>query len=373
MNASVSCLLALRGGRPPHAVRRAVRRRAGPASAAATWLAMRSAQADAVLPGPEDVPPGGSDFAQVLGRLDPVTLWLGAALLLILLLLGWRVARMIRHERPTATPSPRRAPRTVVPPEADTLARPTSWGFDENKRAALARSPVTVARVESELPSLEEAVTQWTMTDIGNAHAAGVQPGDALGQSPHASSGPYRTGANPYFKRDLPVSQFEVVEVADALLQAELLVQLGDPKQAMTLLSLHIRETEKPGPAAWLMLLGLYQSTGREAQYNALSTGFRALFNAEVPPWAQSPDLVARDLESYAPVLERVQTVWRDGQARGFVESLLNDDRGGSRQGFSLNAYRELLFLIEILDARDAMEVEEAERQGIRRKLAASV
>lgn len=309
----------------------------------------------------------GPGFLAVLKHLDAKTIGLIVAAILVLALLVWRIASMVRREAPMAMPA-RRAARSGE--ERDSLDRNTDWGFDQNKRAALARSPVTITNSTVDLPSLEHAVTQWSITDVQRANDAGVQPEDSLGKSPAAANSLYKTSFNPYFRRESPA--MEVTEVADALLQAEMLVQLGDPKQAMTLLSQHIRETEKPGPAVWLMLLGLYQSTGREAQYNALAAGFTVLFNAEVPPWATSPDVLARDLESYETVIAKLQSTWGGPDARMTLEGLLNDDRGGSRQGFSLTAYRDLIFLGEIIDALEAIRVDEDERHGIRRKLGPS-
>ena len=311
-----------------------------------------------------------SAFVQLLERMGGTAVVLVVVAFVVFVLLLWRVIAMVRGERPVSVPTRRRTQRD----DGDAMDRPsiqrtTDWGFDQNKRSAAARSPVAVDSTKVDLPSLAHAVTQWSTTDVNNANKAGVQPMDALGQSPMPTQSPYRTSFNPYFKREQPASPIEVVEVADALMQAELLVQLGDPKQAMTLLSHHIRDTEKPGPAVWLMLLNLYQSTGREAQYNALASGFRTLFNAEVPPWATSPDVMAREIESYPQVMMRLQTHWSSPQARATVDGLLNDDRGGSRQGFSLTAYRDLLFLSEILDVIATLEREEEERQGIQRKL----
>lgn len=339
---------------------------AGPIGSVAVAAVVAIVSPTAVAEGAD--PASSPEFLVVLSRLDALTIVLVVAALLVLALLVWRVASMVRREAPLTLPV-RRAAQSAGDGR-ESLDRATDWGFDQNKRAALARSPVTITNTTVDLPSLEHAVTQWSMTDVRRANDAGVQPEDALGKSPAAADSLYRTSFNPYFRREAPAAKIDVVEVADALLQAELLVQLGDPKQAMTLLSQHIRETEKPGPAVWLMLLGLYQSTGREAQYNALASGFKVLFNAEVPPWATSADVLARDLESYGPVIAKLQATWGGPDGRSVLESLLNDDRGGSRQGFSLTAYRELIFLGDIIDALAAIQAEEDERHGIRRKLA---
>ena len=341
---------------------------------AALFVALATSVAGAA---PSDRPATFNEVAdrsfvmQVFDRLGGTALALLIAAGVVVALLVWRVVVMVRRERPAPVPPKRRSPGAEgdATIERPTITATTDWGYDQNKRAALARSPVAMPNSDVDLPSLEHAVTQWTMSDVVKGGSVVAPPADALGQMSGRIASPYRTTFNPYFRTEERVHGVEVVEVADALLQAELLVQLGDPKQAMTLLSRHIRETEKPGPAVWLMLLGLYQSTGREAQYNALCAGFRTLFNAEVPPWASSPDAMARDLESYVQVIGKVQATWSGPQARATVDAMLNDDRGGSRQGFSLVAYRELLFLSEILATLDAIAQEEAERLGIGRKL----
>ncbi len=316
-------------------------------------------------------------FLQVFDRLDStgVALVVGAAIILLLLLL--RIWVMVRRERrPVRVPAARAKPGAKPGDEATigrvTLQGPTDWGHDENKRAAPTRAPVTIAPAATGLPSLDQAVTQWTMSEVERSAAASRAPLPAMGKPSDLPPSPYRTAFNPYFRGD-PSTSIEVVEVADTLLQAELLVQLGDPKQAMTLLSNHIRETEKPGPAVWLMLLNLYHATGRKSQYEALAIGFGTLFNAAVPPWPANGDEAARDIEHYPQVMMKLHTIWGTPAARPLIEGLLNDDRGGSRQGFSLTAYRDLLFLAEILDEVDAMAHEAEERDGIQRALGRAV
>ncbi len=49
--------------------------------------------------------------------------------------------------------------------------------------------------------------------------------------------------------------------------------------------------------------------------------------------------------------------------------SLLFDDRGGSRAGFKLEAYADLLLLLDVVEALVSIEVEIAERREIERKL----
>ena len=307
----------------------------------------------------------------VLERLDGPALGIVLVGLLIIALLVWRIWITVRKEMRTA--SPPRAARPAQTRDDDnlldrtTISRPTDWGADQDKRSAVGRA--RVARRDADLPAIDHQATQWPPIDMQSTAGLGVLPPDALGKAPVAPPSPYRTGFNPYYHVGRPENPIEVEEIADTLTQAELLVQLGDPKEAMSLLARHIRDTEKPGPGVWLMLLGLYQTTGREAQYNALADGFRTLFNAAVPPWATSPDVAARDLESYPQVMKRLRDTWPRRECRTFLEGLLTDDRGGSRQGFTLAAYRELLFLVEILEALEQQVEEARDRIEIDRKL----
>jgi hypothetical protein len=319
-----------------------------------------------------------SGFLQVFERLDSlgILLVVGAAIILVLLLI--RIGLMVRGEKPVKVPSsPRRGPAIRTMDDDPPLERSTTqmgrsdWGQDQNVRGATAREVVTSGPTSDALPSLDQAVTQWTTSEVHNAAFASRQVGESMGKPRDVPDSPYRTAFNPYYRGDQPnPNAMEVIEVADTLMQAELLVQLGDPKQAMTLLASHIRETVHPGPAVWLMLLDLYQTTGRKQQYEALAGGFSTLFNAQVPPWATSKASAARDLESYSQVMMKLHMSWDKPTVRPFVEGLLNDDRGGSRQGFSLGAYRELLFLLEIVTELEKMTQEQEERDDIQRKLA---
>lgn len=332
------------------------------------------ARAQEVAPGPTSDSATRSTLWVVLERLDGPALAITLVALLIVALLVWRILVTVRKERPFAPAS--RAARPTQTRNDDslldrtTISRPTDWGADQDKRSAVGRARPSGIRGEADLPAIDHQVTQWPPIDMQRTVGQGVLPPDALGRAPVAPPSPYRTGGfNPYYHVGRLERRIEVEEVADTLTQAELLVQLGDPKEAMSLLARHIRETEKPGPGVWLMLLGLYQSTGREAQYNALTEGFRTLFNADVPPWATSADVAARDLESYPQVMMRLRDTWPRRECRTFLEGLLTDDRGGSRQGFTLAAYRELLFLVEILEGLEQQVKETRDQFDIERKL----
>ncbi len=306
-----------------------------------------------------------SQLEMVFDRLEGPGLLVVIVAALVIALLLWRVIAAIRRERPVTPPS--RPPR-VEPPETAagpaTVTGSTDWGHDLNKRSAVTRRPGVAVR-GAEPAKLDGATTHWPPVERTVLVRAPVS--EPAGVAADGTASPYRTGFNPYYSGETVDHRIVVEEVADTVTQAELLVQLGDPKEAMNLLSRHIRETEKPGPEVWLMLLDLYQATGRESQYNALADGFRALFNAEVPPWATSRDVATRDLETYVQVMRKLYSTWPRADCRGYLNDLLTDNRGGSRQGFSLSSYRELLFLVKMIDTLDQMSLDEEEAPGFER------
>ncbi len=330
-------------------------------------LAVGAAAQSTVPPGPGTTSEIAtrSQWQVVMDRLEGPALFFVVGALLVVALLVWRIVASVRRERPvrrraTATARARSPERndTMIPTAAGDV---TDWGHDENKRSAAARVRPGAAPLAGNTVTGARPTTQWPPLERASVLRDKVAGPDTLGAPLTGNTSPYRTGFNPYFHGEPPEQRIVVEEVADTLTQAELLVQLGDPKEAMNLLSRHIRETEQPGPEVWLMLLDLYQSTGRESQYNALAEGFHALFNAQVPPWPASRDAATRDLETYVQVMRALYGSWPKPSTRTYLTELLTDNRGGSRQGFSLGAYRELLFLVELLDTLELMAREEQE------------
>jgi hypothetical protein len=209
--------------------------------------------------------------------------------------------------------------------------------------------------------------TRWA---VGDEKAVSSQSNMIAKSKPKPStdSGVYKTGYNPFFQSSVS-QEIEVVEVADVMQQVELLTTLRNYDEAINLLTRHIRETEKPAPQAWLMLFELFVKTERREQYNNLAKGFRILFNAQVPSWDEQASGVAKTLEDYMRVFEKVQRLWGMPTCRAFLESLLYDDRGGNRQGFMLAAYADIIFLLDLIDTADTLAQEDEERRQIELKM----
>ena len=152
------------------------------------------------------------------------------------------------------------------------------------------------------------------------------------------------------FSTDHAASALGVSDLAQATEKAGVFVTLGRPEQAMDVLRDHIDHESKPSPMAWLMLLDLYRQTGQRVEFLEVAKRFHTEFNAETPAWDQTSPLHDAGLAAFPHLIQKIREEWPRHEARTFIEELLYDNRGGSRIGFSLPAFRDLLLLHNIVD-----------------------
>jgi len=288
----------------------------------------------------------------LIGYPQAEVIWAGGALLLALLGFGFLIWRMIRRER--VAPGDR-APHGIAPfiaPDSPASHRARVDGIDDARPKSEIPVDVSTGKTSEDQDLLAQQYfaqiddDNWVRSVVDDRYAMPMARPD---------------GESLSFGED-----------ADVVMQAEMLMQEGLPDRAIAILLGHIREAEKPMPMAWLTLFDLFTRTGRRAQYEALASGFSALFNAITPTWQDLQSEGHKHLEDYPVVLGKVQQVWGLPNCRDFLESLLHDDRGGSRQGFLLTAYRDILFLIEIVDTLAAMALEEEMRRAIEQRQSAA-
>jgi pilus assembly protein FimV len=145
-----------------------------------------------------------------------------------------------------------------------------------------------------------------------------------------------------------PHEQLAVHEVADITQEAEFFVELGENERAIALLENSLDGDSGLIPVTQLFLLDLYRKTDNQQSYNTLRDGFIERFNAYVPTWEEDPNISGRELADYPRALEQVCRSWRSNNIVPTLEALLVDDTRGSRLGFDLPAYREVIFLYGI-------------------------
>ncbi|MEO6147745.1 MAG: hypothetical protein ABIT70_12010 [Sulfuriferula sp.] len=134
--------------------------------------------------------------------------------------------------------------------------------------------------------------------------------------------------------------------------EATVFADLGYPERAMTLLTEHIASHERSHPAVWYLLFELYRNNGLQAEFEQAQITFKRRFNLAAPRWQDSAESTVDTVGilSFPHVLECTARLWPTNECRTYLESLLYDDRGGEREGFSHHTYQDLLFLIGLLE-----------------------
>ena len=163
---------------------------------------------------------------------------------------------------------------------------------------------------------------------------------------PQPQSYQFKSYASGQAAQDLGVS-----DLAQATEKASVFVTLGRPAQAIDVLRDHIDHEPKSSAMAWLMLLDLYRQTNRREDFDEVAERFHSEFNAVTPEWSQGmAPLHDTGLGAFPYLIARIRDTWPTAAAKGFIEDLLYDNRGGSRLGFSIPAFRDLLLLHSLVD-----------------------
>jgi hypothetical protein len=147
----------------------------------------------------------------------------------------------------------------------------------------------------------------------------------------------------------------ELIDVHD---KADFFLSIGETNQAVAVLEAHLQGPVETGALAWMDLLELYHSLGRQADYERLRAEFRERFTADVPEFDRFGEAGA-PLEDYPRALSRIVALWPSRRVLDVIdESIFRKPGLPGAEPFSLEAYRELVLLYHI-----AQEVAPAERQ----------
>jgi len=135
--------------------------------------------------------------------------------------------------------------------------------------------------------------------------------------------------------------------------------------RATAILHEHVRD-ESSSIAAWLMLLELYRTHGREKPLARLAEEFGERFRATDTQAVESVRRGGADagLEAFPPVMKLVTMLWGTHECRDLLERLQLDRSKGRRLGLSRAAYIDIAALARVLDTLlaelEADRVEEA-------------
>lgn len=149
-----------------------------------------------------------------------------------------------------------------------------------------------------------------------------------------------------------------VDEIDSVVEEAKVFVALGRAERAIEMLEEYIQAHPRASASPWLYLLDLYRSLNRRDAFVALAKRFHQALNVITPQWentSQTAMVIPRSLTEFPHILTRLTETWGTLDAQDYLHHLLQDNRGGERQGFSMEVLQEILLLLSILELRDTM------------------
>lgn len=145
-------------------------------------------------------------------------------------------------------------------------------------------------------------------------------------------------------------------EIYDVMQLADSWMSVRDPVEVLETLE-PFKDVELPeSPIPWLCLLDVYRVLGDQEKYDAILKRIKKIFNVRMPPLAlDAPvgEVQLRKLADYPTIVETILYLWEGDQIVPYLESLLVDNRDGTRDGFDLPVYRNILQLIAIANDPD--------------------
>jgi hypothetical protein len=214
-----------------------------------------------------------------------------------------------------------------------------------NSRAAtLRQSPDQV---------LESAALHAVATEAGNssgleAHSVHLSDSAFSDFSQSGQSGSELTGRPGQAAAEVPVKLVRSLnsdEILEIRRQAEKLVLLGLPEQAVAILKRQIGESDEPNPVVYLDLISLFHDLKMKNEYQQFCQDFSLLFNCRIPEFALFED-EGRGLESYPEALSSITASWPNPKVLELIEAFIyRDPWAVGSEPFDLAGMCDLLLL----------------------------
>lgn len=206
------------------------------------------------------------------------------------------------------------------------------------------------------------------------AHAKRSREAEPFTGSAFAEPAPPQPAEHPK-QADDPAQAAQEADQDPAVVGARHAYLAGDQMDlAIGVLREHLEDSARPMPVAFLMLLDIYRTHGREDAFRELADRFHARFNAQAPQWDRYPPQPSQPgLEAFPRLVKEISHCWGTHECRRLLDRLLHDNRNGRRAGFTLNAYNDLLDLRRLSEqALNTIEADCAEETTLRDAFAAA-
>lgn len=136
--------------------------------------------------------------------------------------------------------------------------------------------------------------------------------------------------------------------------EAEVFLMMGRPDMAIKVLRDHINAEPDCKANVWFKLLDVYRIQGMRESFERLAQEINTRFNVALPTWeASHTEAESRyGLEHFPNLLAKIIHVWDDPAGPEYLQGLMQDNRRGERTGFHEEAFREMLLLSDVLEAK---------------------
>jgi lipopolysaccharide biosynthesis regulator YciM len=150
----------------------------------------------------------------------------------------------------------------------------------------------------------------------------------------------------------IEVDDETVDEHAAAIELAEIMMGFGRVQGAADTLADFIQNHPKQAVTPWLKLLEVYRAAGMRSEFQALTRRLNKTFNVKAVAW-EDFELSRKNpvsLEALPHVMAQISERWGTRDSQRYLQSLLRDNREGTREGFPLPVVDDILLLAAVLD-----------------------
>lgn len=158
---------------------------------------------------------------------------------------------------------------------------------------------------------------------------------------------------------------------------ADIMLSFGRVKGAAQALQEYVDNSPQEALQPWIRLLEVYRMAEMRNEFELSASNLNQNFNVAIPSW--EPDklkaaidevdlvldgdpsveslAVPQSIEDMPRIVSTVCELWSSGDVITYLQQLLRDNRGGKRVGFSLPVVEEILFLVDLKECANRIEL----------------
>ncbi len=133
---------------------------------------------------------------------------------------------------------------------------------------------------------------------------------------------------------------------------ADIMMSFGRVQGAAETLAEFIRGNPKKAVQPWIKLLEVYKAADMRSEFDALAHKLNQTFNVQSVTWAGFDDIkhAPDSVEQMPHIIDMLKNDWMTVDCQRYLQMLLRDNRGGTREGFPLGVVDDLLMLQAVLE-----------------------